>query len=269
MVLSNQTTVRHQMTTVYIARIGWGTKPPPNDNQQIVSSVEEIRQEYPKFIEDKTQIDNKLYCFLIDCEYRNALEMFEQAIVDGHATVEQDGNCEGWGISLESMEQAVQLAQDTADRYLAKRQAERNKETIKLGKIRHKLLKLTPEQRNVPVFLFFKQDYDYRGLDGTYKATVLLGELADYMYQVLGSQEVNRSDEIVKQMSTKYGFDRNFEYSLSEIAHEQHELVAKLLKGKTVSAADEIGYEALSTQSEKQAKDTVKKLLLKFSDLDD
>lgn len=208
----------------------------------------------------EVNVENKLFSFImIEYKYKNGKSALEKAKLSGCATIEQDDNSHGWGISFVSAEQALTLAKETSDRNVEKERVKEEKEKQKRAKYVKELQALPLRVRKKTVYFFIKQDYAYRGLEESFSGKLTVQDVCDLEIADLEGN-FEREQNTRKRIFARFRSE-NIHFSFDELVGEGT-AVTKLLKKKTVSASGEIGYIALSFKSVKHAKEIVSKMIV-------
>jgi hypothetical protein len=208
---------------------------------------------------DRLLLNDKHYSFMTDCLYRKGMVVFKRALsnLSGNSTLQQDGNCRGWGISTNSKQEAVELAENTSTLYSLVKIAEKKKEQDKIESNLNKIRNIPTNIGNKPVYFYIKQDYDYRGLCDSFDGKMTISEVADWEIR-----NVEKND--LEKLVFKKTKNKNFYYSfLDAFDYGRNKVTQSLMKKGFFKCADETGYIAFSTKSAKHAKDLVKELVLK------
>jgi len=166
---------------------------------------------------------------------------------DGKALLPQDGNCEGWGLSLSSLAEALELCIKSVEKYTREKEKKAQDEENYRQDLAAKARALPEEVQNKVVYYYFKQDYSYRAMHETYEGETTVKQLAEFF-----SELVEGTDEPGKVMPDKEYWD------WSELFHEKWDAIQELLKEGTVVTAGEIGYHAISIVSAEAAKEAAK-----------
>lgn len=202
-----------------------------------------------------------LFAFGTDRKFDGVSKALANVIKHGKATVQQSGDTEGWGLSTKSLDEAKELARATSLRYAKQEQAEESAEKAANNKQAAALAKLPKATLNKTVYFFFDQDYAYRGMDEKFKGTLKVELLVQYSRACL-LEDYDTTKRIERELNKKYD-SNEFEYSLSEAFSIDKRIVEKLLKKGSVIVCEEIGYEAFSLKSAKDAKALVLKKVLR------
>jgi hypothetical protein len=110
------------------------------------------------------------------------------------------------------------------------------------------------DANNTIVYFYFKQDYGYRGLEGTFSGSLLLTELQDYV----ASCKVNQDEIVFAELHELHpDWDTQIKYSFWEAVCVEPNLIKNLQENQLVSTVDEIGYAAFSLESISAAKKQV------------
>ena len=193
-----------------------------------------------------------------EIKYHGLMDGINKAISEQHATIEQDGNNKGWGISTISLQHATELAWATAKRYAEFKENEQEQLQLNRVRIVEELKQLVGD--NQPVYFFFKQDYDYRGLHSQYKGEIPLTTLVEYKIAWL-TEHYDYAELLSDSLIMLFGFDDRFNYSLSEGMYEDN-FINQLLTDQLVAKSGEVGYEAFSLVSIKEARKAVEKMII-------
>lgn len=178
-------------------------------------------------------------------------------------TIKQDGNEEGYGLSLNSIGEATELASRTALAYRKTKQVEEQNQKKAEYIQGMKLSNITTAQRMKKVYFYFKQDYDYRGLDETFKGFVYLTDIVQYEQAQLLNDHLDSETIIEQRLTKQLKVGKYFQYSWSEAFIENRKLTETLLKKHKVITIGEVGYAAFSFKSIAECRSLVEKAFIK------
>lgn len=246
----------------WIAKVNWTWQHKSNDPVSAVKvTVSELKKHYKAYCHNKLSCSNKLYSRFTDIHYHPEVRKNVIKIINSGAdgVVSADGNWNGIAISFKSAHEARRLSKESSEQAVLEEEKENNKR-LKRG---YKHADTIASLKDRTIHYLFKQDYDYRGLEDTFKGTVKLSHLVE-IEQAISKEDYDKSDSLVK----KHFGAGPIEYSVDEIFMSNNgKIVKKLAADKVVSGSGEIGYEALAKTST-LAKKKVRSLFLKWADLD-
>ena len=239
--------------TVYMAHGAWKgldrTYPIQATMTYSIAELKLAEQQEHEMIDGKRPIGSIPYsdATRFGLDILNLPETLKKLVEEGKTVVETDGNCEGWGLSLTSIQEAVVLCTITVEKYAKKKE----EEAITWQENRDKLIQaikaIPPEKLERDVYYYFKQDYNYRHMHETFSGSTPLKKVVQYAIAFLG-------DEDEKNILPEEEY-----WDWSELFSEQNDAVLSLLHDGEVITTGEIGYHALSIVSEDEAKELAKK----------
>jgi len=104
------------------------------------------------------------------------------------------------------------------------------------------------------LFVCFKQDYSYRGLDSNCCVVVKAGDLNEVI-------EMDKNGVDIKEKCKELFGESTFRWSVMELVCDQPDTIKYVLeKGEVIGGCGEIGYWAVSPNSKKEARNEVKRM---------
>ena len=244
----------------WIAKIMWG-----HEDEEVTAkkvTAESFTKCYSMYCDDVSyskggKLFQALFSRFTDLQFHQECRaQFCKVIKKGGGVVPPSGNWNGIAISFVSGKEAVELSKVETKLYVARKEAERAGEDSADREYAAKLDSIKNTDR--VLHYYFKQDYDYRGLDDTFIGTVTLADLIRVEQALLTDEN---EDELIKEV---FGEGKGTYFSVTELfGDNNNKIVRKLSKGKTVSGSGEIGFEAISSTPKKAEKE-VKDLFMEY-----